>query len=108
MRETCLSIFAAILVCATTAAPAFAVREFPADARRANFTVITYPTVQLGRHALSLAPGAQIRDTTNQIVMPTSLSGKYPALYTLDGSGQVYRVWLLTDEEVAWLKSQRR
>jgi hypothetical protein len=105
MRAFRFSIAAAILVCAIVAA-AQTVRDFPPDAKRARFSVVQFPTVQIGRDTLSLAPGAQIRDTTNQIIMATSLSGRYRVLYTLDSYGQVYRVWLVTDEEWAWARSQ--
>jgi hypothetical protein len=102
-------IVVAFLVCAAWAGPA-AARDFPADAVRARFTVIQYPIVKLGRHHMRLAPGAQIRDPSNQIIMAPSLdgTGTYHSLYTLDRSGEVFRVWLLTDDEVAALKSQGR
>jgi hypothetical protein len=81
--------------------PAYAAREFPPDARHAIFSVVQYPTVKLSRKTLQLAPGGQIRDTTNLIVQPQLLGGRYRVLYTLDGDGNVNRVWILTPEEQA-------
>ncbi len=108
MRALCGCIVVAFLVCATWTGGAVAARDFPADATRARFSVIQYPIVKLGKYTMRLAPGAQVRDESNQIIMAPSLSGSYHSLFTLDRSGEVFRVWILTDDEVAALKSQGR
>ncbi len=104
----CGYVVAAFLVYAALAAPSAYARAFPVAAPRERFTVIQYPVVKLGRQMLRLAPGGQVRDTTNQIVPPTSLSGTFHSLYTLDNNGDVFRVWLLSDDELAALKAQGR
>ena len=108
MRAFAVSMMAAVLVWAAFPAPA-AARDFPADAVRAHFTVLDPQTVKLGRKVFRLSIAAQIRDSSNRIVMATSLPGeRYPSLYLLDKDGNVSRVWLLTDDEEAALKAQKR
>jgi hypothetical protein len=101
MRGLGWIICSASIAGSVLAGPAYAAREFPPDAKHAIFSVVQYPTVQLSRKTLQLAPGAQIRDTTNLIVQPQYLPGRYRVLYTIDGNGNVYRVWILTPEEQA-------
>ena len=102
------SSIAWIFLSVAFAGSACAAREFPSDAQRGDFTVLQFPVVKLGRHTMRLAPGAQIRNEANQIVMPTSLSGEFPVLFTMDHSGEVFRVWLLTPEEAKQFKAPWR
>jgi hypothetical protein len=55
-----------------------------------------------GKPAL-LSAGAQIRDPDNRLVLPASLTEKVDVGYTLDGAGQVHRVWILSERERAML-----
>lgn len=57
--------------------------------------------VQVKSSTLRLSPGAQIRDTSNRIVLPSHISGEYTVRMLLDKGGQVHRVWILTPEEAA-------
>ncbi|MBI2308874.1 MAG: hypothetical protein HYU78_16425 [Rhodocyclales bacterium] len=50
---------------------------------------------------LPRAPGLQIRNQQNLIVMPGTIQEKVPVRYQLDPSGAVSRVWLLTRTEIA-------
>lgn len=103
MRGLCWFICSASIVGLIVAGPAQsqAARQFPADAKRAIFSVVQYPVVKLYRQQVQLAPGAQIRDETNLIVQAQSLPGRYRVMYTLDMNGNVYRVWILTPAEQA-------
>ncbi|MCP5268125.1 MAG: hypothetical protein H6943_03690 [Zoogloeaceae bacterium] len=47
------------------------------------------------------APGMQIRNQRNMIVMPGTIRAETPVRYQLDSSGAVFRVWLLTRTEIA-------
>jgi hypothetical protein len=47
------------------------------------------------------APGMQIRNQQNLIVMPATVQAKMPVRYQLDPSGSVWRVWVLTRTEIA-------
>jgi hypothetical protein len=48
-----------------------------------------------------LSPGAQIRDADNRLVLPASLVQKSDVLYSVDSSGMVHRVWVLSAREKA-------
>ena len=105
MLRTLLAI--AALACALQAAPAAAARALPEDAKFGVFTVVQHPEVTLNRASFRLAPGAQIRDESNRIVLPTSLEGRFRVLYTIDVNGDVFRVWILSAEEIELFRSRR-
>jgi hypothetical protein len=54
---------------------------------------------------LPTAPGLQIRNQQNRIMIPVVLSGAdFPILYQMDANGlNVWRIWILTPAEVAAL-----
>jgi len=57
--------------------------------------------VQINRTKARLAPGAQIRDIHNRLVLPTAVAQPTVVKYQVDALGQVARVWILTAEEAA-------
>ena len=57
--------------------------------------------VSVGGDARLLSPGAQIRDTSNRIVLHSYIKGEYTVRALIDNNGQVHRVWILTPEEIA-------
>jgi hypothetical protein len=82
-------------------AAAAQIRPIPADAQRAEMRHVEGGEVELdGKRAL-LAPGAQIRDESNRIVMPSALPAGSLVKYRLDASGQVRDVWILSPQEAA-------
>jgi hypothetical protein len=103
MRKIQFACFAAILVLAG-ATQAFAERTFPQQARRGEIKAYEYPAMKIGDHVYRLAPGSRIFNQQNLIIMPASLRVQTaPIMYTLDMSGDLSRVWLLTGEEAARL-----
>jgi hypothetical protein len=87
------------LACATQV---LAERNFPDYARRGNLTAYAYPSMKIGEHTYHLAAGSRIVNQQNRIVMPASLRVQTaPVMYLLDISGDLSRIWLLTDEEAA-------
>ena len=50
---------------------------------------------------MRLSPAAQIRNRDNLFIVPMSLPRGALVKYTLDGSGQIHRVWVLTAAEIA-------
>jgi len=48
-----------------------------------------------------LAPGAQIRNAANLIIVPTALPPDALVRYLVDAQGMVMRVWILTPQEAA-------
>ena len=93
----------AFLICALMLAPAAVaqVRQIPDFAKRGNIVHIEGPIVQIDGQRMRLSPGAQIRSKNNLIIVPMSLPPGSLVKYTLDGAGQIHRVWVLTLEEAA-------
>jgi len=51
---------------------------------------------------MQLAAGAVIRDQQNLIIVPVTIPRRGAwAAYKLDRDGQIFRVWLLTPDELA-------
>ena len=91
------SVFGLVSPLAIAALP----RPIPDDAVKAKAAFVQPGLVQVKGTALRLSPGAQIRDTSNRIVLPSHISGEYTVRMLLDKGGQVHRVWILTPEEAA-------
>ncbi|NRF66662.1 hypothetical protein HLB44_06670 [Aquincola sp. S2] len=77
-------------------------RQFPATALRGVFMVVQPPEVQLNGKPARLAPGARIRGAHGMLQMSGSLIGhKLLVHYTIDSSGNLHDVWVLTPAEAA-------
>ena len=62
--------------------------------------------VAIDDRPVQLAPGAQIRNQQNLIIVPVSLPPTgAAAAYILDGKGELFRAWLLRPQELARPKS---
>jgi hypothetical protein len=74
----------------------------PEDSRRGVIRHVQEMAVMVDDKLMQLAAGAQIRDRQNLIIVPTSIprNGAW-ADYTLNNEGQIFRVWLLTPDELA-------
>ena len=58
--------------------------------------------VTVDNKAIQLAAGAVIRDQQNLIIVPMAIPGGGAwAAYNLNRDGQIFRVWLLTPDELA-------
>ena len=75
------------------------IRPIPADAKRAQMSHVSENTVDVNGQQVRLSPGAQIRDTMNRIIMPSTLPPASAVKYQLDSAGFVHRVWILSPEE---------
>ncbi len=95
------ALVASVLGLASSLAVAALPRPIPDDAVKAKMTFLPAGAVQVKGEAFRLSPGAQIRDTSNRIVLPSHLSGERTVRMLLDNNGQVHRVWILTPEEAA-------
>ncbi len=77
-------------------------RQIPDAAQRGVIRHVQSLLVSIDGTTVSLSPGANIRDTSNLIIVPTALPpGGALADYLLDVNGQIHRVWLLTPQEAA-------
>jgi hypothetical protein len=93
------------LLPALLALPAIAqlrVPPIPEDSRRGVVRHLEEMAVAVDDKAMQLAAGAQIRNPQNLIIVPTAIprSGAW-ADYTLNAEGQIFRVWLLSPDELA-------
>ena len=93
----------ALLICALVVAAAAVaqVRQIPDLAKRGSIVHIQDAIVEVDGQRMRLSAGAQIRSRDNLFIVPMSLPRGAPVKYTLDGSGQIHRVWVLTAEEAA-------
>jgi hypothetical protein len=93
------------LLSALLAAPAlaqFRTPPIPAESARGVIRHLNGMTVAVDQRPARLAPGAQIRNQANLIIVPTAIppNGAW-ADYTLNADGEIFRAWLLTPDELA-------
>jgi len=93
----------ALLICALLApvAAMAQLRQIPDTAKRGSIVHIQDTIVEIDGQQMRLSPGAQIRSRDNLFIVPMSLPRGALVKYTLDASGQIHRVWVLTPEEAA-------
>jgi hypothetical protein len=100
MLRCVLALAAAFLLALPAAAQVQ--RSFPQNALRGAIVFGTAPEIAVNGQLARLAPGARIRDGNNMTVMPAAIhGGKFLVHYTIDTSGLVKDVWILTPEEAA-------
>ena len=92
-----------LLICALVmpAAAVAQVRQIPDFALRGSIVHIQDTIVEVDGQQMHLSAGARIRSRDNLFIVPMSLPRGAPVKYTLDGTGQIHRVWVLTSEEAA-------
>ena len=88
------------LYCAATAAQ---LRSIPPQAQVGTLRHLEAMTVELDGQPRPLAPGAQIRDADNRLVLPAALQEREQVRYLVDGAGMISRVWMLSAQEKAAL-----
>jgi len=77
------------------------VRSIPEAAKHAYMSHVAGMEVSVDGTVVRLAPGAQIRNQQNYIIVPTALPSDSLVSYTTNAEGKVFRVWILTPEEAA-------
>ncbi len=77
------------------------VRNLPADAVQGQMEPPQWGQVQIDGKVLALAPGIQIRNEQNLIVVPTAVQQAATVRYLTDPYGKVFRVWILSSAELA-------
>ena len=81
-------------------------RLLPVDGQRGTVGATRpLPEVTIGSRVLRLAPGAIIYDQNNRSIMAANLPRGADILYTRDKTGNVMRIYILTDLEKARLAS---
>ena len=97
IRCALILFFAALL---GPPAAAQSLRPFPADALRGEMVVLQPPEIALNGRPARLAPGARIRGPNNLMQLSGGLVGQRLVVhYTLDPTGSLLNVWILTAEE---------
>jgi len=76
-------------------------RTVPRDAERGEVRHVQGMTIAIDGKERRLAPGAQIRDASNLVIVPSAIPAGALAKYVVDADGLVRRVWLLTPQEAA-------
>jgi len=96
------ALLLAALAAASSPVVAQLQRNFPATALRGELRVTQPPETLLNNRLARLAPGSRIRGADNLLLMSGALVGA-PLLvhYTLDTSGLLLDVWVLTPAEAA-------
>ena len=91
-----------IIAAALIAGSAFAqLRTIPEEAKRGELRHLQDMLVIIDGVPQRLAPGAQIRDASNRIVVPAALAAGADVRYLVNGEGLVRQIWILTPEEAA-------
>jgi hypothetical protein len=75
------------------------VRSIPQDAKVGEIRHLQDMVVEIDGAPQQLAPGAQIHDASNRIIVPTAIPPGTLVKYLVDATGQVQKVWILTPEE---------
>ena len=94
-------LLAAAVLLSLTAAAAAQLRTVPADAKRGVMRHLQDMIVQIDNSRVRLAPGAQIRDIHNRLLLPAAVPPGSIVKYQADAQGIVHRVWILTPQEAA-------
>ncbi|MDA8108195.1 MAG: hypothetical protein M0015_06140 [Betaproteobacteria bacterium] len=82
-------------------------RTIPPDAKRGAIRQVVDMVVEINGQRMQLAPGAQVRDPDNRIVLPAAIPPGALVKYKLDNLGMVSRVWILSPQEAAQPDAQR-
>jgi len=85
--------------CVLSASAQAQLRTIPDQAKDGEMRHLQDMIVAIDGVALRLAPGAQIRDQSNRLLVPTAVPAGAQVKYLLDAEGLVRQVWILTPEE---------
>ena len=76
-------------------------RMLPENTVRADMMILDMSTASVNGQPMLLAPGVQIRDPFNMVVMPTQMRSLLPVRYQKDVTGAITKVWILSQREAA-------
>ena len=100
-RAACLALLPALLWAVSVLAQTRP-NPIPQDSKRGYIRHVQEMAVTVDDRAMQLAAGAIIRDQQNLVIVPVTIprEGAWAA-YNVDRDGQIFRVWLLTPDELA-------
>jgi hypothetical protein len=76
-------------------------RILPEDTKKGELMVASPTSGSIDGQPVALAPGVQIRDPFNMLVLPGMIQRAVPVRYQMDVSGAVAKVWILSQQEAA-------
>jgi hypothetical protein len=76
-------------------------RMLPIDTKRGQLSVSGPTSAAIDGQPMALAPGVQIRDPYNTLVLPGMIQRAVPVRYQTDPSGAISKVWILSQQEAA-------
>jgi hypothetical protein len=88
-----------VLAAAFPATAQAQLRTIPEGAKSGAIRHVQDMIVAIDGVELRLAPGAQIRDASNRLVLPAALPAGAQVKYLLDDEGLVRQVWIVTPPE---------
>jgi hypothetical protein len=77
------------------------VRMLPEDSKVGQMLPPNRGQVQIDGTSYPLAPGVQIRNELNMIILPTMVLAPVKVRYTTDFLGAIQRVWILSSTEAS-------
>ena len=84
-------------------------RFLPAHGERGKVgPPVPFPGVQIDKKLLRLAAGARIYDRSNRTIVHSHIPAGAEVLYAREQSGQIARMYILTEQEIARLKQAKR
>ena len=87
--------------CLVSASAQAQLRTIPGEAKPGEIRHVQETIVLIDGVRMRLAPGVQIRDEWNRLMVPTALPPGAKVRYLLDSEGLVRQVWILTPQEAA-------
>jgi hypothetical protein len=76
-------------------------RILPQNTQRGEMVVLDLGTAKVNDQIMPLAPGVQIRDPFNMMLLPLQIQQRVPVRYQTDVSGAITKVWILSLQEAA-------
>jgi hypothetical protein len=73
----------------------------PENTTKADMIVASPTSAMVDGRPMVLAPGVQIRDPFNMMVLPGMIRQTVPVRYQTDISGAISKVWILSQREAA-------
>ena len=87
------------LLCFVAAGAQAQLRTIPEQAKDGEIRHVQETLVLIDGVQRRLAPGVQIRDEANRLMVPTALPPGAKVKYLLDNEGLVRQVWILSPQE---------
>ncbi len=88
-------------ICVLSTSTHAQLRSIPDEAKRGEIRHMQDMVVAIDGVLQRLAPGAQIRDAANRIVVPAAVAAGTEVKYVLNDEGLVRQIWILSPAEAA-------